>query len=400
MYCTDNKLLVFSTCELKKWVVFFLQIIILLFVTRQVPLNNYSIISNISLLILFMLSWRNKKGLIFNSMYVLFLMGISLIFDNSIGLIFRNGLIIWFLLMAYTIEVNIRFIKALYIFCLIQGLFIITLEIILFSFFTPESYLPIRNYSIEQGWGDIYYQWNYYKIPIKGNALLPFVFFVSFLYKPWSKNLLRAFQFIILLAIIIAGNFAYFISVSLFVFYLFFKRAANKKVAYFRILAFITLALTLTPTLIVIISNVLEEKSGDSLGTRWDQFFVLMNNLNESFVTLVLGQGVGNTLSIITSFRDYTDNIYFELQSLYFLNQLGILNLLIYIGVSLVFMNMYIRYKELYIIYILYIIYAFTNPYMFDTNQVIVIMTLVALSNLYNKYNNVQEKNIGDSCLI
>lgn len=131
-------------------------------------------------------------------------------------------------------------------------------------------------------------------------------------------------------------------------------------------------------------------KSDESSAIRIEQATLLLKDLGESPVTLIMGKGMGNTLSVQTSFRDYTDNIYFELQILYILNQLGIIAFIIFSLYNIYLTITKIKYKELIFVYLFYIMYAITNPYIFDTNHIIVILTLCSISNYLTnkKYNN------------
>ena len=131
-------------------------------------------------------------------------------------------------------------------------------------------------------------------------------------------------------------------------------------------------------------------KSDESSAIRIEQATLLLKDLGESPITLIMGKGMGNTLSVQTSFRDYTDNIYFELQILYILNQLGIIAFIIFSLYNIYLTITKIKYKELIFVYLFYIMYAITNPYIFDTNHIIVILTLCSISNYLTnkKYNN------------
>ncbi|HCT3329922.1 TPA: polymerase, partial [Proteus mirabilis] len=81
----------------------------------------------------------------------------------------------------------------------------------------------------------------------------------------------------------------------------------------------------------VVYSNVLLKLIGgesSSLGTRFDQANALMIGLAESYYDILFGQGLGSKLNIITAVRDYRKFIYYELQSLYILYQIGFLGFL------------------------------------------------------------------------
>ena len=62
-------------------------------------------------------------------------------------------------------------------------------------------------------------------------------------------------------------------------------------------------------------------RKNESLGTRADQYNVLIGALTSDVSNFIFGNGLGGTLSVSTSFRDYTGDIYFELQGLYYIYQ-------------------------------------------------------------------------------
>lgn len=135
-------------------------------------------------------------------------------------------------------------------------------------------------------------------------------------------------------------------------------------------------------------------KKVDSMGTRQDQVEVLLRDIGQENTTIWLGKGLGNTVSEKTNYRDYTGNIYFELQTFYFFNQLGIINFISFILLNLFFAYTKIRDPRLLFVYLCYILYAFTNPYILDSNQVIVILTLVMANKILEDENRVCTCNV------
>ena len=108
-------------------------------------------------------------------------------------------------------------VKLLFALTLLQCIFLIGLEFILLLFFNLETYEPLRHYFINQGWGDVYtFTGHFYNIPVKGNALLPFVYMLSYFIPVFPQKRKSFFRCIYLLAIVFAGNFAYLISLFVF----------------------------------------------------------------------------------------------------------------------------------------------------------------------------------------
>lgn len=260
----------------------------------------------------------------------------------------------------------------------------ICFEIILLLLFEVSTYLPVRHYSVDIGWGDIYYSSGYYKIQVKGNALIPFVYMLSYVFDIFPLRIKKTLRIVFLISIIIAGNFAFYIALFAFHVVLFFYNIETKDQLWKKLLLFLTALFFLLPFIIDYVFSTLNVKT-ESLGTRWDQAAILLNDLVETPLTTFFGKGLGNTVSIQSSYRDYTDNIYFELQSLYFLNQLGLFFFSVFLSINIMLTVKYIENRKLILIYLSYIIYAVTNPYILDTNQVVVICVLVSLNNKSNE---------------
>ncbi|MEA4968189.1 MAG: hypothetical protein VB048_08765 [Bacteroidaceae bacterium] len=143
-----------------------------------------------------------------------------------------------------------------------------------------------------------------------------------------------------------------------------------------------------SPIIISYIENVLDRKEEKSLNIRTDQFNVLINDVQENVMTILMGKGLGHTISEKTAYRDYTDNVYYELQIVYFFNQLGFLNFFIFLALNAYLALKYIIRKDLLWIYFCYVIYAITNPYILDTNHIVVIICLTSM----NKFLQLKPK--------
>ena len=70
--------------------------------------------------------------------------------------------------------------------------------------------------------------------------------------------------------------------------------------------------------------------------------------------------------------------MYFEMQTLYIINQIGIVGILLFY--SLVFVNVKKQGIEKVIVYVIYLIYSFWNPYCFDTTQIIATILIINVS--------------------
>jgi len=378
---------------------------VIFFLTRQVPLNSYSTIMNIALLIFF---FCNIKYLVFNFskynelsisiavglMYLLLMIIYSLYLLNEIPHIIRFSLILFLIQIAYFLKPNYRYIEIFILFLSIQALFIIGFELYLILNYDLKNYMPIRYFFREQGWGDVYtYDGVLWKIQIKGTALLTFGFFVIIIYYNGIKKYILASIF--LLSILFAGNFAYILGVLFFssLYYLFSRRWTVRKMVLDMVSIFI-LTLIFSIPVFNYLMEVIEMKSEMSNKVRADQVEILISDLNENNRTIIFGKGLGNTVNIKTKWRDYSDQVYYELQSVYILNQVGCMFFIYFIIINIILAFFFIRYKILLICYGSYLFYSIFNPYFFDTNHIVVIIILLSLRKV------MDEKSILHTCSI
>lgn len=195
--------------------------IIIFFLVWQVFLAPYTIISNLALTCLYICNYRKlspKERKIELALLcgIFCLIGYSFIMQNEISLIFRFALILFFVLGAYLIRLNYKIcLKRLFQVSFLLCLFLIMAEIFLFLF--GEEYAKmIRNYVQDKGIGDVYFYGFYYKVQIKGNAIIPFIYMLSYAIELFPLKCKTFFRIIYLSAIFIAGNFAYLLAVVAF----------------------------------------------------------------------------------------------------------------------------------------------------------------------------------------
>lgn len=234
------------------------------------------------------------------------------------------------------------------------------------------EYAFLRNWALNNGLGDIYFLSRLApKVQVQGNALLLVAFILEYLrqHKITKKGI------IILLGIIFAGNFAYILGLGLFAVYLMAQKivpiiAKDKKyvrgISVLVVLAYIVVM----PYLI----GKIEEKSEVSNQTRVEQAEVLLD------ANLITGDGLGNYIEASTPTREYDGDIYFELQTLYILNQIGIVGLALFYVI--LFINVKECGKEAVIVYLIYLVYTFWNPYCFDTTQMITTILIINMSGI------------------
>ncbi len=380
-------------------------ILIVLFLTRQVPFNSYSFIMNISLILFFIFNYRyiliniNKdkilKQLFFLTIGISLLMIFySLYLENEPSLIIRFYLIIVLIFLAYFVKPDKKYINIFIFFIGIQALFLICFEIYLMANFSIDTYYPIRHFFLNNNWGDVYtYNGIIWKIQLKGNALLPFAFFISMVYyKGFKRSLIAGLFFV---ATLLAGNFAYILGIILFLglYYIYSKRWTIQKIVLNGFIGIILTIVLFNPTYNYF-SNVVEQKSGYSNSTRIDQTNVLVENMNKNLVTILFGQGLGNTVDVKTEWRDYSGAIYYELQAFYIMNQSGILFFTFFILINILLAYYMFKYKLLFIVYASYIFYALFNPYFLDTSHIVAIIILLSLRKVFDEKNIFNTRSI------
>jgi hypothetical protein len=357
--------------------------------TRQVPFKMFSSLMNLSLIGFFALQANyifqktDRSRLVFLLVFVgwgCLMLGYSAVAGNTFGNSIRFLIILILIQAAFFIKPKSSYIHILIGFLVVQSLFLIVLHLVLNLFFNMTSYMFLRLFFQAQGWGDLYtYNGLFYNIQVLGNALLPFGVFVALVYYTGVRRILLTT--VLFAGMLVAGNFAFVLGVVAFVSFSFFaaKSFNTRKFLGLAVVALCVGVLLARPA-INYLGKTISNKSQESNPTRIDQSVVLWENLSENPVTLIFGRGLGNTLKVKTKWRDYTDNIYFELQSLYFLNQMGLVNFLFFAIANVLCVVLFFREAMVKIIYAAYIIYAFFNPYFLDTSHIVVIITLISLN--------------------
>lgn len=255
---------------------------------------------------------------------LVFMAVVSFIADTSISRIIRFAFILLAIVYcsflkfnSYKIEteifINIAMCKA---FLLIA----IAIAIILLG-----DYAVFRNWVMNNTLGDIYFFNRFMpRIQVQGNALLVIGFIVEYLQKEKiTKRLL-----VLSLGIFFAGNFAYILGIALFIAYVIFKKAfpilkGNRKLVPFFIVFIVIVYLLALPYLL----NQVEQKAELSNQARMEQAEVLLD------ANVIVGEGLGNYIKVSTPTRDYDGDIYFEMQTLYIVNQIGVIGLILFYGI-------------------------------------------------------------------
>lgn len=366
--------------------------IIVVFLIWAIFFSSFNLISNVALLSLVFLSWRSLgNDKIYLSLilitFVLFLSAYSLILENQPTKILRFGLILFFVGYAYFIKLPLKpLLNVLKYVSIPYCVFLVIAEMYLLFFLDPNFMPYLRNEIIlSHGLGDVYPKYgNFYAIQLRGTAILPFIFMLSFI-TDLFKSKIKLYRFILILGIIISGNFSYLLGLVVFFCIIFFNKSYTLQSWSHNFIKLAVLIIFIGPFLLNFVDKQIEEKKEVSNATRIDQAEVLIRDLSSSPLTLLFGKGLGNNIEVKTKYRDYSNADYYELQTLYFFNQLGIIPFILFIIYNVYCTIKYVKSRKGYILYISYLIYACANPYLLDTTQVVVIITLVNL--IYNKRN-------------
>ena len=349
----------------------------------------------------FMKSEKVIKKILFMNYFYLFALALYSLFvqQNSPYLVLRFGVILGLIHLCYFYPRR-KYIVDIFLFLMIiHAIYLIGFHIYLN--FNPTAWIERRVAYIYYGLGDVYtFNGWFFRIQILGNPLLPFAWFVTLIY-PLQKKLKAIMLVLLTVGIIIAGNLTFWIVCALFLvaFLLlkyggvYWKHVQNygekvkenpkKLILPLSILGIVLI--TLTPFAYNYVMTTLSKKGEMSMPVRFDQLYVLISNWTETWVTTLIGQGLGNTIDVVTQWRDYTGNFYFEMQSVYILNQVGIFYMTIFILTNLIFSLHFWKNKMIFLVYGMYLFYSSTNPYLFDMNHLLVIVILNSMSAILNE---------------
>lgn len=364
-----------------KYLFFVLAVFIL---TRQVPFTMLSNVMTLSVILVIVINavqghfhFTKNQKIVVASIFTFLTLNFtgSVLAGNSFFLALRFFIILSLIILAYQSIGDSRYLKPFLILISLQSAVLIAGEFLLIVF---DLYSPfIRNFVINSSWGDVYPSGGLYKIQLKGNALIPLGLFISWFYtdKRWRIILVS----INLAGLVISGNFAFLVGLSVFVFSFFvtmlnkgeYQFLKPKKIVF---LSYLAVLLSVTKVVSYVVDQI-KIKSEGSNPTRVDQINVLFDDID---LNLIWGKGLGNVLEVKTIFRDYTDQVYFEIQNLYILNQIGVIGFILYVVLTVLFVR-YLSNSESKLVFVCYLIYSLFNPYVFDTNHIIAILVTSSL---------------------
>ena len=256
-----------------------------------------------------------------------------------------------------------QFFHITVIFAVLKCLMLIGIGIYLLKI---GSYTVIRNWIFSISGGDIYIANGFPKIQVQGNGIIPLIFI---LYCS-KKNRIDLIAILLLLGILFAGNFAFYLAVLCFFFLIFIKIIKKDSKLYKTPLLLIVL-LFISPILLKYVEKKVEEKSVYSNAVRIEQAEVLLDT------NWFVGKGLGNKVQGGGRYRVYNGEKYFELQTLYIFNQIGAVGLIFFYLITIFGIHNVQYQKKRILLYFIYFFYTFWNPYCFDTTQMLTIVLLI-----------------------
>jgi hypothetical protein len=236
----------------------------------------------------------------------------------------------------------------------------------------------IRNFVLNEGIGDIYsFDGLYYHVQVIGNALIPLLFLIC-LWSDYSVKYRKFGLLVSVLGLIAAGNLTYFITLGVSVIFKYWKIFLKKK---FEITLIITLFLIFTQFENIQIFNDIWsakfEGSDSSMSVRYDQINAYARVVEESPTVGIFGAGIGAPYpdGVI---RKYSGSFYIELQALYIIYQIGLIGAIVYLVSFIYYVNRSLSFNGGAVLFF-FMICGITNPYIFDSNQIISTILLVHL---------------------
>ncbi len=248
----------------------------------------------------------------------------------------------------------------------IKAISIIVIWLILLK---TQDYTVFREWAYSLEVGDIYIINHIPRVQILGCSL----FVMGFVCECYREKRITAYAWLMLFGLVAAGNKAYILGVFVFVFLLVLPKINNLFMTRNRLFLLIAVIAIIGCIVFGVYAyRVLQAKSDYSNYIRIEQAQLLLDT------NLLLGKGLGNMIYATTTFREYSGNVYYELQTLYIVNQIGVPATLVFYLLTI--LPYYHSRKAQLCAYLVYISYTFWNPYCFDSTHII---TVILLTNMF-----------------
>jgi hypothetical protein len=379
--------------NMPEWILFAL----LLLLTRQAQfefLTNITLaLSALSILVYLDLK-KSAKLLVVFLFYISISGFFSAIFEYKFDSVIRFYAILSLTLLVFYSRFRISNLGFVSLPIILQSLIVILISCYLALSQDPVIASGVRNFVLENGWGDVYsFDGFYYRTQLRGNALIP-LFYLIFLFKYNECRTNKVFYFISLFALIFAGNATY-LFVCFFATILKVKKLFSSHfIRYVMLFLILALAIFYSGQMI---SFLIETKfSGDqssSSAVRLDQINSYLNSISMNPISILFGKGIGACFPS-TNLIDYCNSNYIELQILNIAHQIGVVGIFLYLYIVWYLSKSQLN-KEGFVLLWLYFIMSCTNPYIFDMNQIIATMIILTLFSRVKELPPTREGNGG-----
>lgn len=229
--------------------------------------------------------------------------------------------------------------------------------------FIKQDYQSYRMWAQSTGAGDIYILNGIPRVQILGTSIFVTLFVCEFM----KEHRLTFYGALMAVTALAAGNSAYVLGIFSFgVFYygpVLLKWIKNKN---WKLIFVIPISIAMVIVFALYSLRSMKAKVEFSNAVRVEQIQVLTET------NPIIGNGLGHSVSGGGVWRQYDGDTYFELQTLYIYNQIGI------IGLGTFYLLTFIPYagQKKLMCYITYLIYTFFNPYCFDSTHIIAVLLI------------------------
>ena len=235
------------------------------------------------------------------------------------------------------------------------------------------SHETLRNWVQREQLGDIYIDVGTHvpRVQVQGNGILPMAYFIHLYLPKRNKRLWYFYTAALLMGVLTAGNSAFMLALGIYYFvfatkYILVSDASPTR----KFICLILLFMAGMVGLLYIVSQ-LSIKALYSNAVRLLQARTLLQT------NVLIGNGLGSYINA-TALKSYEGAVYFELQTLYIFNQIGLLGLGGFY--ALLFSRIAKNGAVALFLFIIYLAYSFWNPYCFDTTEMIVVFLLLGNS--------------------
>lgn len=353
----------------------FCAVLLTYFLTQQIILRDYNLLMNLVVLLatLFLAIKKTARVTVIFLFFMLlnFLIG-AVIWGDVINS-FRFFVIVIATILAFQVKEKSPPLKIILGVGGIQAVVVISIGFYLMMVGDAIFANDLRSFVLINNLGDIYsFDGVYYRVQLVGNALIPFLFMVS--YQNRAKSFFyKFFSILYFLAIIFCGNLTFFIVIFIYIFI---------ELDRFEKMFFATCCACISPFLMAHLYEIISMKfdgGASSMGIRFDQICAIENRFSENPLTFITGWGFGARIPDGV-FNNYSSSLYIELQSLFIFFQIGLFGSLLYIA-NVIYYVRKVLSRGNALIFFMYLVYSSTNPYMFDTTHFLVVLLLTMLSN-------------------